>query len=326
VAKVPISRIGKESHGILSKYDFEWLYKQRANDDYPFKSSVSKYGVIMQNWGKINWIVSVFVLFGCVRVNVISKSQDKFELSPRAAELYEEIKKMYGKAPRIVWVDSADPYYGGQSDVFDDGIPRIRVSYSSKAPETTVVHEMYHLLWRFRGIPTRYIPANQGNVMLSESTLQSLNEIFTEVSSRISHAIFFPSMRQIGFDPSVQYRSFGLRVLDSGDIDKITEPWVRINFLLWLINESQDEDLVKRAKIRFRKLGATVEISRAEYLVDLMKKRVPQDGQSAVDLFVDIVNQLLIGKAYVKFVQWSDEKKGFRFIDRGAVILVSPVR
>lgn len=247
-------------------------------------------------------------------------------LNAKGKALLRQVETLYGTQVLVELIEHPDPYYGGQSDVLENGVPRVKVSRVSRDRAATLVHELSHLLWRFRGVPTRYVPASSPDVILNDETLQYMQRMFSEIRERVSHAMFFEDIRALGYDPSAQWRYFGRRALDTGDIDRITDGAARTNFLLQLLLESNDGDLVKQTIVRFRALGVSADVDKAQRLANMIRTRSARTGESAVALLVDVANELLEGRAQVAFAQWSNEKKGVRFVDRGAVILIRPSR
>lgn len=122
------------------------------------------------------------------------------ELSSSSVALLHAVESKLGKRIRC----ETHMEFGilGASDVAADGTPEIVLDTYEGRTEENFVHELFHLQLRARGFPQRFrvTSPRSANAALAQ-------QIAEQLGSLIEHRIFYPQMRQMGFDPTLQYRN-----------------------------------------------------------------------------------------------------------------------
>lgn len=249
--------------------------------------------------------------------------QSKIDLNSAGKSLLAEVEQLYAKPVQINLITTDDLFYGGQSYVTDNGEPCVRVNEQSLDINGTLIHELYHLLYRHRGIPTCYIPATPQHINLDDGTLQHIQQVFSEVRDRITHALFFNDMRSIGYEPSTQMRHFIKQGLEGGLIDQLPHATARACVLLQALLEVNDPILIKRVEEKFKILGWNEGIVQAQRLANLIRDTSAKTPEQVVDLFLNVTNDLFARKARLSLAEWQKKARSSRFVDHSVVILIS---
>ena len=100
--------------------------------------------------------------------------------------------------------------YEGKAD-FVNSSPRITINMGAVDPEMLIAHELFHLKlvasgeWGFDDFHVS-LPCQ---IKISGSELQRRTQRFDDMAhSDLEHRIFFPKMREMGFDPNEQTNSY----------------------------------------------------------------------------------------------------------------------
>ena len=94
-------------------------------------------------------------------------------LDESGAHLFREVEAGFGTALVVELVDWDDPYFGGASEVLENGTPRIRVSSALQDPAVTLIHELQHFRLRLSALPTLIAPSSR-NIELTTNFLSSV--------------------------------------------------------------------------------------------------------------------------------------------------------
>ena len=131
------------------------------------------------------------------------------ELSPPSLALFRDVEGRLGKSIRC----ETHLEFGilGASEVAADGTPEIVLDRYRGKTEENLVHELFHLQLHAKGFPQRF----QVNVSRNANR-QLVQQLAEQLGSLIEHRLFYPQMRGMGFDPTLQYRE-GLEALLSED-------------------------------------------------------------------------------------------------------------
>lgn len=143
--------------------------------------------------------LSIAMLLSTGSKDASSASLCGIELSHLSLELFHDVETRLGKAIRC----ETHMEFGtlGASDVGVDGTPEIVLDKYEGRTEENLVHELFHLQLRARGFPQRFrVKAPR------TSHAEFVQTIAEQLASLIEHRLYYPQMRQMGFDPTLQYR------------------------------------------------------------------------------------------------------------------------
>ena len=207
------------------------------------------------------------------------------ELSPPSLALFRDVQNRLGKSIRC----ETHLEFGilGASDVAADGTPEIVLDKYEGKTEENLVHELFHLQLRAKGFPQRF------QVSASRRTNKQLvQQVAEQLGSLIEHRLFYPQMRGMGFDPTLQYRE-GLEALLSED--KLYGPpasgkrivtYAEVSLLI------QDPAITRRVEAWYTRHGWTDELSRGKRLVHYVatfNPDTPEKKRTAVGAGLAIV-------------------------------------
>jgi hypothetical protein len=207
------------------------------------------------------------------------------ELSPSSLALFRDVESRLGKTVRC----ETHLEFGilGASDVAADGTPEIVLDAYQGKTEENLVHELFHLQLRAKGFPQRF------QVSASRKTNKQLvQQVAEQLGSLIEHRLFYPQMRGMGLDPTLQYRE-GLEALLSED--KLYGPpasakravtYAEVSLLI------QDPKITRRVEAWYARHGWTDQLSRGRRLVRYLSTfnpDTPEKKRTAVGAGLAIV-------------------------------------
>jgi hypothetical protein len=207
------------------------------------------------------------------------------ELSPPSLALFRDVESRLGKTIRC----ETHLEFGilGASEVAADGTPQIVLDTYQGKTEENLVHELFHLQLHAKGFPQRFQVGASRN-----TNKQLVQRVAEQLGSLIEHRLFYPQMRGMGFDPTLQYRQ-GLEALLSED--KLYSPpasaeravtYAEVSLLI------QDPAITKRVAAWYAHQGWTDQLSRGKRLVHYLETfnpDTPEKKRTAVGAGLAIV-------------------------------------
>lgn len=207
------------------------------------------------------------------------------ELSRPSLELLHDVERRLGKTIRC----ETHLEYGtlGASDVAADGTPEIVLDRYEGRTEENVVHELFHLQLRAKGFPQRFkVKA------VRTSNPEFVQSVAEQLASLIEHRLYYPQMRQMGFDPTLQYRQ-ALETWMSQDklygasvAAKRTVNYAEVSLLI------QDPALTRRVEAWYGRRGWNGQLSRGKKLARYLatfNPDTPEKKGKAVPACLEIV-------------------------------------
>jgi hypothetical protein len=124
-------------------------------------------------------------------------------IRPSVARVLQDVEQKFGKPVRCEVVSSLTGSEGGWSsaDVLPDGTPRIKLDKVAGRTENEVILELLHLQLIADGFPDTF----QLQVPMGVDA-NSLANAARQLNSLIQHRLTYPKMREMGFDPTKNYR------------------------------------------------------------------------------------------------------------------------
>jgi hypothetical protein len=235
------------------------------------------------------------------------------ELSPGATKLLNEVETIYGSPIRERENSSLNVHVHGKSTVRIDGVPEIQINPINGKTETTIVHELMHLLGYAEGIRFPILAP-----VLPDT--ESARNFIMKAEDQVEHAYFFPKVRALGIDPTVigkadlhtlfEQSAIGIRSgkLKEDRSDELSEANLALLYFE-CVAVLQDKGLAAELqKIAFfpddeeaRRLGPLA--------VDLTKGNftTPEDE---LKIFIEVCNTLLDGKFHLSLVGFAEQQRG----------------
>jgi hypothetical protein len=207
------------------------------------------------------------------------------ELSPPTLALFHDVESRFRKTIRC----ATHLEFGilGASDVAADGTPEIVLDTYEGKTEVNLVHELFHLQLHAKGFPQRYEVS-----ALRTTNKELVQQVAEQLGSLVEHRLFYPQMRGMGFDPTLQYRQ-GLEALLSKDkfygppaSAKQAVTYAEVSLLI------QDPAVTRRVEKWYVRHGWNDQLSRGKRLVHYLatfNPDTPEKKRTAVGVSLAIV-------------------------------------
>jgi hypothetical protein len=207
------------------------------------------------------------------------------ELSRPALALFHDVEHRLGKTIRC----ETHMEFGilGASDVAPDGTPEIILDTYEGRTEENLVHELFHLQLRAKGFPQHFklrSPRTANNELVQQ--------VAEQLASLVEHRLFYPQMRRMGFDPTLQYRKALENWLSQDKLystavpEKRTVSYAEVSLLI------QDPVLTRRVEEWYVRQGWTDQLSRGKRLTHYLvtfNPDTPEKKRAAVAACLEIV-------------------------------------
>jgi hypothetical protein len=234
------------------------------------------------------------------------------QLSPGATQLLNQVEAVYGFPIRPVESSAnLSPGSHGRMTVKIDGVPEIQINPANGRDETTIVHELMHLLDIADGV--------RFPVLRPESKDNELGRKFVLlVCDQVEHAYFFPRAHKLGIDLTVEGKADLQHAIQQNLIQTESAEWREAGlreasvalFYFECVAVLQDEglaaELEKNAFLpedkEARRLGRL-----AVGLTQSLKFETPEDETT---VFIEICNTLLDGKYRITPIAFYEQQRG----------------
>ena len=270
----------------------------------------------------VSLILTTCLIAGFLCSGLYGERMFGLTLSPDAASLKTEVERSFTKTIREERLDediflSPAASLQAQSSIEPDGTPVVRINTSRGVTERTIVHELFHLKLRAEGFPSPVFDRRQPEV--ANLNIESL---WNMLRDPIEHAIFFPKMRELGYDPDADVRADLEKAMRDGDFAD-PAPLSKQDFLTLLyfkaLLEVTDTELLSRLNGWYSAKGWTRAIEIAEKLKQAVTDSPLQTRQQQIDAIVGCLNILFEDSFAFSFRRWITRKLG-SFVQTGAVI------
>ena len=207
------------------------------------------------------------------------------ELSPPSLTLFQDVENRLGKKVRC----ETHLEFGilGASDVAPDGTPQIVLDTYEGRTEENLVHELFHLQLRAKGFP-QHLEVKSPRIANRELPQQ----VAEQLGSLIEHRLFYPQIRRMGFDPSLQYRKAleasmaQEKLYGTLPAEKRTVSFAEISLLI------HDPALTRRVEEWYARHGWTDQLTRGKKLTHYLMNfnpDTPEKKRTAVSDCLEIV-------------------------------------
>lgn len=239
------------------------------------------------------------------------------KLNSDGRSLHNEVRDRYGSDIQYTVEHGPNPFRLGIANVSDVGVPWIYVNLDSVDPVVTLVHELFHLKLRWEGEPSIFEFTQTANRRFDPQHFEIAWKVTQDVRDFVSHAVFFDSMRAIGYEPSMQYDADLRSLIARNPAKEITHPIQQSLIVARSRLECSESSLVSHLEGSYAE--STVELG--VEIADVVLSCSPSDGQTmascvarCADMALKSINS---GAALHRLVQ---QPKGSYFVDRIAVL------
>lgn len=218
----------------------------------------------------------------------------------RTANLMKTVEADYGRKVLYVLDQSIPERAAARLDRNDD-TPVIEFRAETEADETTIFHELCHLQLLARGFPLyRFVPTPD---MLPYKEM--IFRVYSRVRAAMQHALFFPTMRQQGFDPTMKMRSAiaamgpsqrGSRGRDQNDFELAAD--------LVGTHLAGDEEALEEHIAILRKAGWIYSIEKAKQACELIQQYGFDQPRREADALVGALDVLFDGRPRPMLRNW----------------------
>jgi hypothetical protein len=230
-------------------------------------------------------------------------STDK--LQPQTKHLIASVELMYKKPVSFLGVELKH-YCGGISTVLEDGTPEVVINAMLPHQETTVVHELMHLVLRNEGMPL-FLLANQLSAWADKSLFLQLAG---EINEAVLHQVIFYRMQQLGFQPTLPMLTLFDLTSKEQDLDDFPEDGAIVLYMRVLL-ECEDQMLLSRYKDRYKRNGWAQLLVRGQELADYLQPSADFRKEQVAERFIGCLNLLFRDKLVFTSGEWTlGEKRG----------------
>jgi hypothetical protein len=249
----------------------------------------------------------------------ISLSKYKTKLRPAAINLMNEVETKFRKGVCVAEMKDWPPEQYGDSDVDDEGTPKIRINpiYDNYERERTIVHELFHLKFQADGF-SRFRWILQGRV--NEEMVTFIHVTFMDATE---HYMFFPAIRKMGIDPSANLKASiqagDYMILNRGDVTASTAYYYRATLLV------DDMKIIAELANWYEKNGLNDALQTGEELAATVKNLNPKTPEDLLSAQLKVLKAVPGLTDRYEFKGGSEETLGL-FTRRLANITVEPPR
>jgi hypothetical protein len=223
------------------------------------------------------------------------------QLSPAATKLLDRVEKLYGIPVNAVENSNLPAFAHARCYVKYEGTPEIEIDPKIGMNEETIVHELMHLSLFAEGVPDLILlsgdPAVQGFI--------------TDVADQVEHAYFFPTMRELGIDPTVQGKADMHKFNEQNTVPKLYDlrgADLALNYFTD-VAVLDDERLAMELERNEFWPGDNEARERGLAAVDLTKRNFATPDEE-LRVFIAICNVFLEGKYHLCLVSVDDHQRG----------------
>ena len=119
------------------------------------------------------------------------------KLNQQSKDLLFEVRARVGKPISLVVRNLYSPELGGQTEIEEDGTPKITLNSANPAQEELLVHELLHVVLRKDGFP-KFLKSNDSQLS-ADIDLKDFGTLMAEINESVLHSIIYPRMDSMGF-------------------------------------------------------------------------------------------------------------------------------
>ena len=196
----------------------------------------------------------------------------------------------------------------GHAQFGPDGTPQIFIDNKRPITEEVIVHELSHLALLLDGYPTFVItpPAKQ------QYGWEDWSDLLTKVEDDISHHIFFPKLRAMGYQPNNPFREqintrlsgSALKEWAAKDLHYMAETDFRVRL------EEQDRMFIRRFDQSLMDTGMQASVELAKQMAAAVGSLEHWTKHLVLDAFTRCADLFLAPYMKLQFSNWSSAAQG----------------
>ncbi len=236
------------------------------------------------------------------------------KLRLKALELLREVEDFYGRKVKEV-DDTAEDNTSheaklgasaAESNVLSDGTPIITIHMKEAKTEYAIVHELYHLKLFTIGLSLTPIIWD-GNTKIIEPFVRQFS---ASVYDPLQHSLFYPKLREMGFDPDEGQREDFKKDLEKVRIvgvKKITSTESKKILIMDYFQHSlhfEDKKLLSEMTEIYKYAGWKEELIKGKEMVFIAKSANLYQPDSMIEAYKKCLNILYKGEAKFTFDRW----------------------
>lgn len=208
----------------------------------------------------------------------------------------------------------------GEGDVDMDGHPVIRLSergllLNRDLLEDLIVHELFHLKLLADGFPALNFrmkynkPPSFEDEKQNQKVFKTLRIYFYDP---ILHWIFYPRMREMGFDPGQKRKNIFREMLKKNDTSELKIDFARVEYYFGSALEFGDPMLLKRLEDWFTQNGWYQALQDGKALVSIVKSNLnaTKTRENAIKALLECFSYVNSGEVIYDTPQWNVQRRG----------------
>ena len=216
-----------------------------------------------------------------------------------AVKLLDDVARLYNK--RVIAINtSLSTNVSALAEVAIDGSPVIKVPPDRDPTEADLVHELFHL---------KLIAEGFGFIRFSRPLPSAVETRLSQwVKDPIEHTIFFPQMKEMGFNPAEQIEKIASNTRAGLIAEPGQAPELSVVPLFALQMALRDSPAVFESFIKGRVNETDIAVSRQA--VEIVSKDEPGTPDEEIATLVKVLNCLVPTIGTFSFTNWDLQKKG----------------
>ena len=209
------------------------------------------------------------------------------KLRPTSALILNSVEKLYQKPVYIVFRDDLGEGVAGYSDT---RAPVLGIARGEGQNEENVIHELFHLKMQAEGYPLFDFEMSAPQPVLRGDMYKTFREL---IYDPITHAIFYPKMREMGLDPDANTRAQLIRNRVRAKQPGIALPskeW-RATYLMKISLETRDSESKVAVERWYEEKGWDWPITRGKALFQIVAT-ASTDSAALATVVVSCFNEL----------------------------------
>jgi len=255
----------------------------------------------------------LFLLF-VTNAHFVSAQSSIFQLTnPESVKLLDEVALLYKKP--VIAVDARlAENVSALAEIAIDGTPVIKVPTGRDPSEADLVHELFHL---------KLIAEGFGFIRFTKALPAAVEtRLYQWVKDPIQHTIFFPRMKEMGFNPSEQIERIASSS-QSGFVVQSAQPRDLSLVPLFALQMALRDNTALFDKFVEGKVDKD-DIAVSRQAVAIVVKDNPRTPSEEAATVVKVLNCLIPSVGTFSFGRWEQQRKGAVVIKTAIIEVGTP--
>lgn len=237
--------------------------------------------------------------------DVPQKTLAGVRLSKPASKLLIQVEDTYKTKVQVEIATDWEPSHYGEATVNEYGVPIIRLNEGSGVTESTIVHELFHLLLRAKEFPEFGFEFQSGDN--TESNRILLRWVMHHLRDPLQHWMFYPEMREMGIDPDAELEQEFTEAIERDTYQGTrvaTKDYALSLYYYKAQLQIDNNDLLSRIAAWYERKEWKEQMELGELLSSNVKVASPNTPEEEVRVFLQNLNLLLAGTARFELGGW----------------------